>query len=133
MDHPVSNDVYSKIVCELYNIVMMISQLMIDIDNLDTFSIYKRILHVMNKVLRLNNLTLDQYNIIYILIKDGYYKSPYNEDGMSYELLKSLSIILSQILTNTSDIDTLKICFSENIQLTLSEEIILIKELYNPV
>ncbi len=97
--------------------------------NENELSIYKRILHIMNRLLRFNNLNEEQYYIIYVWFKDQGYKTPWNNDGLSYQLLNCLSINLPHLLLNNIDHDEeIRKCFCEEITNNIDEEIKLILE-----
>ena len=48
--------------------------------------IYRRILHIMNEVLRINDLNAEHYYTIYLWFKDESYKTPWDQDLLSKEL-----------------------------------------------
>jgi len=87
-------------------------------------SIYKRILHIINGLLRLPTLTKTQYNQLYLLFKDETYRSPWNRDGLSYHLLKDLCMMLP---IN----DEIKNLVQGEIKLTIYQEIAMIMEIKN--
>jgi hypothetical protein len=92
--------------------------------------IYKRILHVMNRVLRLNDLNALQYYTIYVWFKDELYKTPWDQDALSRELLYRLSKELPCLLANNNEhSEEIRKCFGEEITNNIIVEIDRILEL----
>jgi hypothetical protein len=86
--------------------------------------IYKRILHVMNRVLRLNDLNALQYYTIYVWFKDELYKTPWDQDALSRELLLRLSTELPCLLSNNNEqSEEIRKCFEEEITNNIIVEI----------
>ena len=85
--------------------------------------VYKRILHIMNGVLRIDNLNAEQYYTIYLWFKDEFYKTPWDQDDLSRELLLRLSRELPLVLENNKDSEKIRKCFEEEITNNIIEEI----------
>jgi hypothetical protein len=86
--------------------------------------IYKRILHVINAVLRLPDLNAEQYHTIYLWFKDELYKTPWDQDLLSRQLLCRLSRELPLLLANSNEnSEKIKKCFGEIITNNIIEEI----------
>ena len=95
--------------------------------------IYRRILHVMNEVLRLNDLNAEQYYTIYVWFKDELYKTPWDQDLLSRELLCRMSRELPLLLANSNEnSEKIRKCFGEEFTNNIVEEIDRLLELkYN--
>jgi len=92
--------------------------------------IYKRILHILNGVLRLDDLTLEHYHAIYLWFKDEDYKTPWDQDALSRELLCQLARELPLLLANNEENDKkIRKCFGEEITNSIVEEIDMLLEL----
>jgi hypothetical protein len=99
-------------------------------ENSQFLIIYRRILHVMNEVLRLNVLTLEHYHAIYLWFKDEGYKTPWDQDALSRELLMLMSIQLPVLLSNNEEnVKKIRKCFGEEITNSIVEEIDMLLEL----
>lgn len=86
--------------------------------------IYRRILHIMNEVLRLPDLNAEQYYTIYVLFKDESYKTPWDQDLLSRELLRRLSRELPLLLASSKEnSEKIKKCFEEELTNNIVEEI----------
>ena len=87
--------------------------------------IYKRILHILNGILRLDDLTLEHYHAIYLC-----YKTPWDQDALSRELLMLMSIQLPVLLSNNEEnVKKIRKCFGEEITNSIIEEINMLLEL----
>lgn len=86
--------------------------------------IYRRILHIMNEVLRINDLNAEHYYTIYLWFKDETYKTPWDQDLLSRELLCRLSKELPLLLENSNkNSEKIRKCFGEEIKNNIIEEI----------
>jgi hypothetical protein len=86
-------------------------------------NVYKRIIHIMNGVLRINDLNAEQYYTIYLWFKDEFYKTPWDQDNLSRELLLRLSRELPLLLENNVNSEKIRKCFGEEITSNIIEEI----------
>ena len=86
-------------------------------------NVYKRILHIMNGVLRINDLNAEHYYTIYLWFKDEFYKTPWDQDNLSRELLFRLSRELPLLLENNENSEKIRKCFGEEITTNIIEEI----------
>lgn len=99
-------------------------------DNQSSLIIYKRILHVINELLRLPDLNSEQYYTIYVWFKDELYKTPWDHDLLSKELLRRMSRELPLVLANNiENSEKIKKCFEEEITNNINEEIDMLLEL----
>lgn len=94
-----------------------------DISCIENLKIYKRILHIINRLLRLPDLKVEYYHTIYLWFKDEPYKSPWDQDALSKELLRRMAINLPVLLAdNHEHTEEIKKCFQEEITNTIIEE-----------
>jgi hypothetical protein len=92
--------------------------------------VYKRILHVINGVLRLSDLNAEQYYTIYQWFKDELYKTPWDQDALSRELLWRLARELPLLLENNNEnSEKIRKCFGEEFTNNIIEEIDMLLEL----
>jgi hypothetical protein len=92
--------------------------------------VYKRILHIINGLLRLDDLNFEQYHTIYLWFKDESYRTPWDQDLLSNELLNIICINLPHLLSNNNDnVEEIRKCAEEEITNTINEEIDMLLEL----